>query len=66
MKTFPAYHCSRRPVENGSVLITGIVFLMILTMFVLSSLSAGTIEEKLAANERDRQIAFQAAEAILR
>ncbi|RJX33296.1 MAG: hypothetical protein C4516_02575 [Oxalobacter sp.] len=52
--------------QNGSVLITGLIFLMILTMIALSSLSGGTMEEKLAANDRDRQVALQAAEAILR
>ena len=52
--------------EQGSALITGIVLLMILTLLALSSLSSGMVEEKLAANERDRQVAFQAAEAMLR
>lgn len=55
-----------RQCEKGSVLITGLIFLMILTMIALSSLSGGTVEEKLAANDRDRQIALQAADAILR
>ena len=52
--------------EGGSVLITSLVFLMILTMLVLSSLANGTIDEKLSGNLRDKQIAFQAAEAVLR
>ena len=52
--------------QQGSVLITGLIFLMIMTMIALSALSSGTVEEKLAANDRDRQVALQAAEAILR
>ncbi len=52
--------------QKGSVLITGLIFLTILTMIALSALSSGTVEEKLAANDRDRQVALQAAEAMLR
>lgn len=62
-RAFPTH--PRRP-QTGSVLITGLIFLMILTMIALSALSSGTVEEKLAANDRDRQIALQATEAMLR
>lgn len=52
--------------ESGVVLITGMIFLMILTMLVLSALRSGTLEERMASNSRNRQVALQAAEAILR
>jgi type IV pilus assembly protein PilX len=52
--------------ESGVVLITGMIFLIVLTMLVLSALRSGTLEERMAANSRNRQVALQAAEAVLR
>ena len=52
--------------ESGVVLITGMIFLMVLTMLVLSALRSGTLEERMASNSRNRQVALQAAEAVLR
>jgi type IV pilus assembly protein PilX len=52
--------------ESGVVLITGMVFLIVLTMLVLSALRSGTLEERMASNSRNRQVALQAAEAVLR
>lgn len=52
--------------EAGAVLITGLIFLVVLTMVVLSVLRSGTLEERMAANSRNRQVAIQAAEAVLR
>lgn len=57
-------HNSRK--ESGAVLITGSIFLLVLTMIVLSVLRSGTLEERMAANSRNRQVAIQAAEAVLR
>jgi type IV pilus assembly protein PilX len=58
------HHALRQ--QHGSVLITALIFLMILTMIVLSMLSGGTLEERMAANEHNRSIALQAADAVLR
>lgn len=57
-------HKSRK--ESGAVLITGLIFLVVLTMVVLSVLRSGTLEERMAANSRNRQVGLQAAEAVLR
>jgi type IV pilus assembly protein PilX len=57
-------HNSRK--ESGAVLITGLIFLVVLTMVVLSVLRSGTLEERMAANSRNRQVAMQAAEAVMR
>ena len=57
------HHNSRK--ESGAVLITGLIFLVVLTMVVLSVLRSGTLEERMAANSRNRQVAIQAAEAVL-
>ncbi len=58
------FHYPRK--ESGAVLITGLIFLVVLTMIVLSVLRSGTLEERMAANSRNRQAALQAAEAVLR
>ena len=52
--------------ESGAVLITGLIFLVVLTMIVLTVLRNGTLEERMAANSRNRQVALQAAESVLR
>jgi len=52
--------------EQGVVLLTGLIFLVVLTMIVLSVLRSATLEERMASNARNRQLALQASEAILR
>jgi type IV pilus assembly protein PilX len=52
--------------ESGAVLYTGLIFLLVLSLIVLSMLRSGTLEERMAANARNRQVAIQAAEAVLR
>ena len=48
------------------MLITGLIFIVILTLIVLALLRTGTLEERMVANARNRQMALQAAEAVLR
>lgn len=52
--------------QSGVVLITGLIFLVIMTLIVLAVLRTGTLEERMAANARNRQLALQASEAVLR
>ncbi len=52
--------------ESGAVLVTGMVFMIVLTMFVLAMVRGGTLEERIARNARDHQVALEAAEAVLR
>ncbi|MES2757304.1 MAG: PilX N-terminal domain-containing pilus assembly protein [Pseudomonadota bacterium] len=52
--------------QRGAVLITGVIFLVVVTMIVLAVLRSGTLEEKMARNSRDAQVALQAAESVLR
>ena len=54
------------PKESGVVLITSLIFLVILTLIVLAVLRSGSLEERMAANARNRQLALQAAEAVVR
>ncbi|MCP3673844.1 MAG: pilus assembly protein PilZ [Gammaproteobacteria bacterium] len=52
--------------QNGAVLITSLIFLLIMTLLALSSMQNTSLEEKMAGNVRAQNIAFQAAEAALR
>ena len=52
--------------QNGSALIIGLIFLVTLTVLGVTAMQATTLEEKMAGNQRDRSVAFQAAETALR
>lgn len=58
----PRYRAS----QQGAVLVSGLIFLVVLTMFVLALVRGGTLEERLARNSRDQQVAREAAETMLR
>ncbi len=49
--------------QQGAVLITSLVFLIILTMLAVTSMSTNTLEEKMAANAVENNLVFQAAES---
>ena len=52
--------------ENGAVLITGLMILLILTLIGITAMQSSTLEEVMSRNQVSRNIAFQAAEAALR
>lgn len=52
--------------QSGAALVTGLIFMVILTIIVIAALRSATLEERMAANALNRQIALQAAEAALR
>ena len=51
--------------QRGSILIVSLMILVVLTMIGVSSMSTTSLQERMAGNFRDRQIAFQAAETAL-
>ena len=51
--------------QRGSILIVSLMILVVLTMVGVSSMSTSSLQERMAGNFRDRQIAFQAAETAL-
>lgn len=57
-------HSLNRP--RGMVLIIALIFLMLLCILALSSMQSVNMQEKMAGNYKDNQVAFQAAEAALR
>lgn len=52
--------------QQGVALITGLIFMVVLTLIVLASMRGSILEEKMAGNLRSQNLAFQAAEAGLR
>lgn len=52
--------------QRGAALLTGLIFLVVLTLLTLSAIKATSLEERMAGNARDQEVAFQAAEAAIR
>jgi type IV pilus assembly protein PilX len=64
---FPNARCpagARR--EQGSALIVALVFLLAMTLIGVAAMQGTTQEEKMANNMRNRNLAFQAGESVLR
>ncbi|NOX76096.1 MAG: pilus assembly protein PilX [Gammaproteobacteria bacterium] len=52
--------------QRGSVLLISLIVLLVMTLLGLSSMRTTVLEEKMAGNMRDSELAFQSAEAALR
>lgn len=52
--------------QAGAVLITGLIFLVMLTLIAIAAMQSTTLEERMAGNARSRDLAFQGAEAAVR
>lgn len=52
--------------QKGAALAVSLIILMVLTMVGITGMQTTTMEEKMAGNNRDYNLAFQAAEAALR
>ena len=63
-------HRSRRPgpgrQQAGSVLFISLMLLLMLTILGVTAMNSVTLEERMAGNLRDTDLAFQAGEAALR
>lgn len=68
------FKCTHTPVrlvagaipQRGSALIIALVFLLIMTLLGVSAMQGTTQQESMAGNARQRNLAFQAAEAAVR
>lgn len=58
-------HPASRP-QQGIVMVVALIMLVLITLLGLTSIRTLTIEEKMASNSYDRNIAFQSAETVLR
>lgn len=52
--------------QRGIVLMTGLIFLVMMTLLGVTAMQTTILEEKMAGNLRNENLAFQAAEAALR
>ncbi|UHQ54550.1 pilus assembly PilX family protein [Microbulbifer sp. YPW16] len=52
--------------QRGAVLIVGLVMLLLMTVVAMAAMRGSEMQELMAGNMRDRNLAFQAAEAGLR
>ncbi|MGB4911489.1 MAG: pilus assembly protein [Candidatus Dechloromonas phosphoritropha] len=66
MKFTPNSRSTATNKQNGFVLVTSILFLVILTLIVLAMMRTSILEERMVGNSRDWNNAFQAAESGLR
>ena len=67
MKTLsPSIRSTRRRGQRGLSLITTLLFMVAALMLGVSVLSVNVMQERMIGNTKDRDLAFQAAEAALR
>lgn len=52
--------------QHGSAMIVSLIFLLLMTLIGTAAMRGSTMQERMAGNARDWNIAFQAAEAALR
>lgn len=52
--------------QRGAVLVISLIILLLMTIIGVVAMQGATLEERMAGNVRDNQIAFNAAEAALR
>jgi type IV pilus assembly protein PilX len=52
--------------QRGAVLVIGLVLLMVITLLSVGGLRGTGMQERMASNLRDRNLAFQSAESALR
>lgn len=60
---------SYRPVfkqQQGAVLVIGLIMLLLLTVIGMASIRGTDLQERMAGNARDHNLAFQASEAAVR
>lgn len=57
---------ARSSTEQGSTLVLALVILLVLTLIGVAGMRSTSVQEKMASNLRDKDLAFQAAEAALR
>ena len=52
--------------QQGAALAVSLIILLLMTLIAVTGMQTTTLEEKMAGNSRDRNLAFQAAESALR
>lgn len=62
----PARPISSPKAQRGVVLIVGLIMVLLISLIALAAIRGSGLQELMAGNMRDRNLAFQAAEAGLR
>lgn len=57
---------SSRRLQQGATLVVGLIFLAVLTLIGVTAARVSGLEERMAGNLRDRAVALQSAEMVLR
>ena len=52
--------------QDGFILVTSLVFLVIITLLAVSAINSSTLQERMAANQREKSRALNAADSALR
>lgn len=52
--------------QSGAVLVISLIILLVITILAIGSTRTSTLEEKMAGNTRDRNLAFQSTESAIR
>lgn len=52
--------------QQGAVLVVSLIMLLVVTLIAVSGMQGTVMEEKMAGNTRDRNLAFQTTESALR
>ena len=52
--------------QTGVVLVVGLVFLLVMTIIGVTAIQSSTMQERMAGNASDRNLAFQSAETALK
>jgi type IV pilus assembly protein PilX len=52
--------------QSGAALVVSLLFLLLMTIIGVTAMQTNTLEERMAGNARDLNVAFQAAESALR
>ena len=52
--------------QSGAVLVVSLIFLLVLTVIGVAAMQNTSLEEKMAGNVKDRNLAFQNAESARR
>lgn len=66
MKNVVSRQSNRLGRERGSALAIALIFLLLMTLLGVSAMRSSNMQERMAGNLRDRNMAFQSAEAALR
>ncbi|MBT8090452.1 MAG: hypothetical protein KJO01_09620 [Gammaproteobacteria bacterium] len=64
IRSFGNFTSRRR--QRGVVLIVSLIMLLVVTLLAVSSMQGTSLEEKMAGNTRDRNLAFQTTESAVR